>query len=282
VSSEERDLVVRRILVALDASPHSLAALEAAAELAARLEAEVLGLFVEDVNLLRLAELPFTQEVCVSTTARRRLGVREIERDLRAQAARMRRTLEVYAERAQVRWSFRVTRGVISRELLAAAAEVDLITVGRAGRSFVGERRLGSTARAVLTGAPCLTLVTQHGGHLRLPLMVIYDGSPLAQKALATATALVQGLDSHIIIFILAGGVEAAHRAKARASEWLQKRDLMARFHSLTEASVSRLARMVRMERGGILVMPAESSLLRGEALLELLDELEVPVLLVR
>ena len=54
------DHTPRRILVALDASAHSHAALAAAVALAARLHAEIEGLFVEDINLLRLAELPFT------------------------------------------------------------------------------------------------------------------------------------------------------------------------------------------------------------------------------
>ena len=49
---------MRRILVAVDASPHSLAALDAALRLAADLEAEIIGLFVEDINLLRLAGMP--------------------------------------------------------------------------------------------------------------------------------------------------------------------------------------------------------------------------------
>ncbi|MBK7177644.1 MAG: universal stress protein [Chloroflexi bacterium] len=54
---------IQRILVALDASPHSLAALEAAIDLAERLDAELQGLFVEDINLLRLAQLPFAREL---------------------------------------------------------------------------------------------------------------------------------------------------------------------------------------------------------------------------
>jgi len=281
VSNEEHDLVVRRILVALDASPHSVAALEAAAELAARLQAEVLGLYVEDVNLLRLAELPFTKEVCLPTTARRQLGVRDIERQFRAQAARMRRTLARHADRVHVRWSFQVSRGVISRELLIAAGEVDLISLGRAGRS-VGEGGLGSTARVVCAEAPCLTLIMQQGEHLSLPVMVVYDGSLLAQKALAAATALIRGLDSHLIVFLLAAKTERAEAMKVQVSQWLRDRELIARYHVLAESSVHRLARLTQMERGGTLVVPAESPLLRCEALIELLDKVQVPVLLVR
>ena len=50
---------IGRILVALDASPHSLNALRAAAELAAVTESELHGLYVEDLNLLRMCGLPF-------------------------------------------------------------------------------------------------------------------------------------------------------------------------------------------------------------------------------
>jgi nucleotide-binding universal stress UspA family protein len=54
---------IKRIVIAIDASPTSLAALEATAELAARWDAEILGVFVEDTDLLRMATLPFAGEV---------------------------------------------------------------------------------------------------------------------------------------------------------------------------------------------------------------------------
>ena len=53
----------RRILVALDGSAHVLAALQAASEMAARMKSELVGLFVEDINLVRLAGLPFPREL---------------------------------------------------------------------------------------------------------------------------------------------------------------------------------------------------------------------------
>ena len=63
MNESEPNLAIRRILIALDASTHSLAALHAAAEMAANMQAELIGLFVEDENLLHLAGLPFAQEV---------------------------------------------------------------------------------------------------------------------------------------------------------------------------------------------------------------------------
>ena len=282
MSEEKHDLIIRRILVALDASPHSLAALEAATELAARFRAELLGLFVEDINLLRASELPFTREVRFFSGARRRLDRQQIERELRAQAARARQALTTSAGRAQVSWSFRVTRGTIASELLAAASEMDLIILGKSGWSPIGRRRLGSTARALLCEAPRLALILEEGAHMAPPVAVIYDGSPLAQKALVTAAALAQPEDSHLIVLILAEGRRTAQDLRIQASEWLQRRDLLARYYSLTQWSVPMLAHMLQTEKAGTLVLPAKTALLEDEALLTLLDEIETPLLCVR
>jgi nucleotide-binding universal stress UspA family protein len=282
MNKKKRELLIRRILVALDASPHSLAALEAAVDLAARLRAELSGLFVEDVNLLRLAGSPLAQEVGFFSATRRRLDAQQIEWQLRAQASRVRQALQAMAEPAEVQWSFRIARGVIASELLTAAAEVDLIILGRGGWSLTRRRRLGSTARAVLSEAPCLALILQHGAGLEMPVLVVYDGSPLAQKALAAADALVEEEKGHLTVLILADGADTAHRLQKQAAGWLQERGVEVRYRLLTKLSVPRLAHIVQMEGRGTLVLPARSALLQDEVLLALLDEIETPVLLVR
>lgn len=282
MSEEDRDLIIQRILVALDASPHSLAALEAAAELAARLKAELLGLFVEDVTLLRLTELPFSQEIGLFSTTRRQLGSAQLERQFRAQAGRMRQRLARIAGREQIPWSFRVVRGVIASELLQAALEADLLILGRTGGSLTKRRRLGSTARAILTQAPHLTLILQHGTRLGLPVVVVYDGSVAAQRALAVAAYLVQEQNSYLRVLTLARGSDEAHHLAQQVDTWLQAQDLTAHYRWLDSARLSRLAHLVQLEQGGVLILPAETPNLQGEVLLDLLDEVDCPILLVR
>ena len=75
---------IKQILVAVDGSPSSLSALENSVELAARLNAELVGLFVEDINLLRATQLPFTREISFFSSGLRRLEAAELERQLRA------------------------------------------------------------------------------------------------------------------------------------------------------------------------------------------------------
>jgi len=60
---EPQDPGFLRILVALDATEDSLTSLDLATRLAAKLRAELEGLFVEDINLLRMADLPCTRVV---------------------------------------------------------------------------------------------------------------------------------------------------------------------------------------------------------------------------
>ena len=69
-------MTIRRIIVGLEPRPRADPLIAAAAALAERLPAELLGLFVENVELLHFAGLPFAREVGLASGARRPLGRR--------------------------------------------------------------------------------------------------------------------------------------------------------------------------------------------------------------
>jgi nucleotide-binding universal stress UspA family protein len=281
VNETGSDIVIRRILVALDASPHSQAALDAAAQLAARFKAELQGMFVEDVNLLRLVDWPLAREVGLHTAARRRLDAQDLQRQLRAQARRVQQRLAAIAERDRLQFSFRVARGTIASELLAASSDVDLVILGKSGWSLHRKRWLGSTARAMISGAPALTLLLQEGTCLGLPVMAVYDGSRLAQKALSAAAVLVRSQEEAVTVVIV-DGESRAKQLEDRAAIQLQTHNVRGHYRPLTRSSVPKLAHLVRTEGCGTLVLPAKVTLLQDEALLALLDEIDVPTLFVR
>jgi len=280
MSESERELIIRRILVALDASPHSLSALEAAAELAASFRAELLGLFVEDINLLRSAQLPFAREVGLFSGTLRQLDSQRVARQLRARAGQARQALATAAERAQVQWSFRTTSGQIVSELLSAATDVDLVILGKAGWS--GQRRLGSHARAVVSRVGGPALILQHGVQLGVPVLVLYDGSIITQRALAAAVRLVQERGGHLVLLLLAGSRDAAQSLQADVARWLGERGVEAHYHWLSRADVAGLCHAVHAEGGGVLVLHRDTPSLGGETLTALLSEATCPVLVVR
>lgn len=112
---------LRRIVIGL-APGTPQRELEAASDFAGRLDAELLGLFVEDAQLLRFAALPFAHEISLPTAQRRGIDPATLERELRSHAEEARRSLASAAGRASTRWAFQVARGDPGEEIVAAAA----------------------------------------------------------------------------------------------------------------------------------------------------------------
>jgi nucleotide-binding universal stress UspA family protein len=287
VREGRQPLGIERILVAVDASPHSLAALEAAVDLAARFKAELAGLFVEDENLLRLAELPFLSEIGMFTATRRRIDGQELERQMRVQRRRVRRVFTLTTQRAHVRWSFRVARGAVLSEVLTAASEADVLVLGQAGWSLLRRGRLGSTVRGLLPERFGLTLILKEGTCLGDPLAVVYDGSPVADRALIAANTLRrqsgddEALAKRLIVLLLAEDPRRANALEDQAASHLADRETLVRYRSLTSTNVHWLADILQSEGCGMLVLPARSSALQDSVLVALLEHLNLPVLLV-
>jgi nucleotide-binding universal stress UspA family protein len=281
VDKKEHELTIRRILVALDASTHSLAALDAAAELAASLNAELLGIFVEDENLLHLAGLPFSQELRSPSATSQPMNSEAMEQQLHLQAAEARWALEKAAKRVDAKWSFRVIRGQVTPSVLSAALDADLVAMGRVSRPLHARSRLGSTARATSKSSRSVLLMPQ-GSDLSYPVLVTYDGSQAALQALEAAAKLARLSGDKLNILLLTEEYDQTKPLKDEVSTWLDERDLSAEFHWIPDASVAKLTEMVQMAEDCVLVLGGDNPLLQADAIQELLDETDCPVMLVR
>lgn len=282
-SSTENETKIQRIVVALDATEQSVHLLEAAAELAQSLGIELVGIFVEDINLLRLVDLPFAYEFGSFSTARRPLQTITLERQLRAQAATLRRMLMRVAQQRKLAWSFHVVRGVIAAEVNKATSETDLVILGRSRRTRVGATPLGSTTRSVIVQTPTrLTLILQRQIPRKQPILVGYDGSNAARRALFLATQLLQEQAAPLILVLIGDEAERADALRQEVASWLQLHGLRARYHWLARANIERLVNLVLIEQGGAFVLPNAGLNLHDTALLTMLDLMQCPVLLVR
>lgn len=248
-------------------------ALRAACTLASQLEAELLGLFVEDINLLRLAELPFGREVIYGSPGTRRLDPALMERQLRAQAERARRALEAAAERVHIHWSFRVVRGQVVAEVLAASPEADLLVL----RQQVGGR------------------LPPTGGAQRIPrarpVAALFDGSEGALRALTTAIHIARAEGRDLAVLLAApdaeGGAKAARALEHpilehSAAERLRAAGMCPRYQVLTGANAANLIEAVRCVRAGVLVVPEGTTPLGSQDLRTLLGAIGCPLVLAR
>jgi nucleotide-binding universal stress UspA family protein len=261
-------MAMQRVLVLLGTLNDGEWALRAACSLASQLEAELLGLFVEDINLLRLAELPFGREVLYGSLETRRLDPALMERQLRAQAERARRALQAAAERVQIHWSFRVVRGQVVAEVLTAAPEADLLVLGQQ----VGGRRPPTGGAQGIPRAR--------------PVLVLFDGSEGALRALTTAIhiARVEGRDLVVLRAVpdSEGESKAASVLAHSATERLRAAGMNPRYQVLSGANAASLIEAVRRVRAGVLVVPEDTTALGPQGLRALLGAIGCPLVLAR
>lgn len=276
------EFVVRRILVALDASAQSLAALHAAVILAAGLGADLEGLFVEDINLMRMAMLPVARRVLYPSAAEETLDSSRMEREMRVLARQAQESLATMAERSGIRWSFRVVRGKVTVEILSAASESDLLTVGKSGWSLARKMQLGSTAHNAAVHAPKALLLVKRPLAANRPVIALYDGSPHAEQALKAAAKFARAFQGRLIVFLLADDQQQLAALKRAAGPLIKATEIQARFRPVIGPAAQRLADAIESEAGGLLVLSRQYKDLSEQDVQDLLRAVGNPVLLVR
>lgn len=268
---------IRRILVALDTAPTSEAILEGVARLAARAEAELLGLFVEDIDLLNMAGLPFARESCLALALSRRLETEDMERALRAQAERARALLEKTAFRLRLRWSFQVVRGRMAEELQSASEQVDLIALGLPSPVRVGA---GAPKLAGTVSRPMLFL--PRGATLQPPFGVVFDRRESSRRALTQAAQLAGEEKRGVTVLLAPRDDTQAMELEIQAAALLRENRVpMEHVHRLDTRTTAGLLSVLDTTPLGTLILPADLDWLTHDALDDLLDAADCAVLLV-
>jgi nucleotide-binding universal stress UspA family protein len=280
MAEERASARVERILVAVDASSHSRAALEAAAELAASLEVELVGIFVEDINLIRLAELPIAVEIETATGQVRRIDPGRLRRQIAWRARRAQRMMAEMARQRDVPWRFFIRRGHIHEELLAASTADDLVILGKAGWS--GRKSLGSTAQAMLVQTDAVVLFLEEGTRLQPSFFVVYDGSDESRRALHLTAHLAELRHGFITIGIRAENEAEARDLQHEAAKLLGHVGQLPHVRWLIGPSHQRLVHlMAEAGQKCLLVMPRSEDPEEHQAMASLLGQVHCPVLVV-
>ncbi|MEI8032005.1 MAG: universal stress protein [Chlorobiaceae bacterium] len=280
MQEQHKQLLIRHIAVALDCSAHSMASLTAAAELARLLQADLTGIFVEDINLLRMAELPFSHEIRIYAHEPEKMEPVQLLRSLRLQARAAEDALRKIAGEFMVEHSFRVSRGAVPAEVIAAALEADLLVLGRSGRSPTCRKGLGSTARKALAEAKKPLLFMRPGFSTKEgPVLVLYDGSKGSRMALETALAIVRPQGT-LHLLVLGESYEESLGMERELSREIALPEYAVEYHHLPLQDGKTLARYVRMADSGLLVVSDRMKMPR-ESIHELINTIDYPVLLV-
>lgn len=260
-------LAIRRIIVTLDSSASGLPALQVAVRLAAAIGAELEGVFIEDINLVRLAGLPFLREVRACSLVERTISAEGMQRDLRVLARQAEQTLAQAAAASGVSCSFRVWRGHTGIESLSASFEADILSVGAGMR------------RTVYRSMPLLSAFHQGGAFAVRTISILFSDSPRGIKALATACHLGKTLNAAIRVLLPAAGTDDL---ECQAVEVLAAHGRQARFLRLGTDGPAALAAGIGTEADNVLIAEVDHPLLRQAGVARCLERLAGPVLFVR
>ncbi len=273
---------VRRIVVAIDSSSDAATALEEAAGLAARLHAELEGVYVQDINLVRLAGLPVGREIQFLTGKGRDFTVTTLEDDNRTQEFAARRAVAAAAARARVTYAFRTARGQVDVEVISAAGNGDLLILGTGSRSPGGRVRLGRTARAAAARAPRSVLLSKPGVRSTGVPLVCYDESDGSRRALEAGLRVFGVHEGTLAVLILADDVAAAERLRRQVEDRLAPLNVRPRFLYGARPLAHEVCRLAGESGAGVLVMAADCAALDEPHRQEVLESVACPVLLVR
>jgi len=244
------------IVVAVNAARRCGETLEMAAALATSTGVNLEVVYVEDANLLRLADLPVTKEIDRLSGAARDIDSGRMQRALQSDARQLRNKLARIGRATTVRSSVRVVRGHIFGEALAASARVDITFVHGAPR------------------------VTQRGYGGRRPVLTLFKGGPEGVRALRVAAKLARTVGGGLTVLIPNPGGEGVERFKREAREAVEHADI--RFVEGAEGRTLMLGRMLAPGTGSLLVLAKRSPELDDEATRAYLEELAIPLVLVR
>ena len=267
----------RRVVVALDPAAQCRAALEAAARLAALRGAELVGLFIEDSELLDAAALPVTRIVRSYDLVEETVDAARMQQGLRVWASRAEAMLNSAAGRWRVKSSFRVARGPIAERLLAETGECELLALGTVGRPSPGNR-VGGTARRIASGALCPVMVMRGEGGRARPVVVLYEG---AERALDLGVELAELHGSPLEVLAAGEDAEAATAAEKSAAEWLARRGVAGAVHGLAGAGAEAVYELLGGRAPNALVIDRRGGVGREIDVVKALERSAASVLIV-
>jgi AraC-like DNA-binding protein len=256
----------RRITVVLLDRPQSRELLSLGATIAALLQAEIEGVFVEDDALFRLTGLPFLRELRLDSRHEVRLDPARLAQEWRAIAKQAREALEESATRAGLNWSFRVWRGEYDSDLKHLASDSEMLLMCSQGS--LSSRRLSRQSRQDSTASAPLRLG------------VVLDAGMARQKLLEMITELGQKPEIALTLFLPDEEMPSGETPQSYLARHDPNRHIAVVY--INDLEPATLARQLKQSACDLLMLSEQSTLLQGPTIKRILERLLYPTVVIR
>jgi nucleotide-binding universal stress UspA family protein len=148
-------------------------------------------------------------------------------------------------------------------------------------RPLTRQRRIGSTARAVVLQAPRSILITERSPRQARTVTVAIDGSAAGRQALTTAISLMrENGELNVLLYAPEGEND---ELRANVEEWLARRGLVAQgYYVVTGTDVESVLKAVEMAPCDLLIVGGDALPTTAEDSQDLAEELSCSLLVVR
>ena len=250
---------ISRILLDVGSCDTDDELMKSAINLASRLQAELCGLFVEDIDLLHVANLPFTREISIFSAQAREFDESSVVRHLQIEAEKLRLQIEALAKVASVNWTFRIARGSRFDTILAEVTNFELLIL-------MPDRQ------------PYLRRSQPASAESNKPLILFFDDTPQSKRGIQVIRSLASnGFHGNIIL------LSTDEAAESKVCKQLQHEGYHVKEEQLTDGNIDSVIAYSKRVTPGLLVLPLEEQLIgQPEKIKELLNILSCPLILVR
>ncbi|MCL7750105.1 universal stress protein [Guyparkeria hydrothermalis] len=305
-----------QVLLLIDASPTSRAALTSAARLARQQHGELIALFVEDQDLHASAGHPFTREISALSGESRPFDRETLLTRLAQQRHQIETMLTELDRDAPLRWRLDVVTGPVFESVRAAAQTADWVVMGKTGWSAGHGARLGSVARRLLesgcrrlllwqattesemkpvrrivrpaahpVGRSTTARAPQRTEERRAPVVALLTSQSAAETVVLAAHAIAVATDRPCHLF-MHPGIDPATLPSLVA--WRQEGEppLVLELIDAPSADVESapdptLLRTLQQTRASVVVLAADAGATIGRPLADLIADIHHPVILV-
>lgn len=219
--------MIRSILVAIDESKSSKAALNASVALARVCGAKLKGLYVE--NIMRLLEWQPVElmgaAVGISSSvpsSRPTIEQVNVEKQFLEEEKNLKKVFEDTCKKFALSGQFIVKRGRVEETIIEESRKVDFVVLGRRGKTYPeNATEPGPTTEELLRQSTRPILVVPEDVAVNNRILIAYDGGQNAQRALFVGAGMAELLNFEIRVVSVADDIDAAQKSLDEAREFL-------------------------------------------------------------
>lgn len=250
------------VQILLDSQKNQFESLLSAASLARKLEVQLQGLFIEEDNLIRAADLPLSREVSLWSAEERQITGESVHRILRAHARHQQKELERVATAKEIEFTFKVIRGEKNNWIKENINSSNILFVG--GHD--------------LTPKPFQSL--KYCSDVTPPLISLFDGSSASEHAFKIALQIAEKNNKYLRVLLLANDSSTEELLETQLN-------IQMRNHSNISVSVESISKhdvisSLHKQRINMLIAPSDIEWAQDDERFEMLIyQINYPIVLV-